>query len=91
MTVSLEESRLDLLNAESVMAQIDAAQIDLLFDRLGRKCVLGSASQKAPTNCPKWIVLQRGHENILGTTCMCHLSQEKVCGLGAACSPALHG
>ncbi|CAE7641244.1 Arfgef2 [Symbiodinium pilosum] len=33
MTVSLEESRLDLLNAESVMAQIDAAQIDLLFDR----------------------------------------------------------
>ena len=33
MTVSPEESRLDLLNAESVMAQIDAAQIDLLFDR----------------------------------------------------------
>lgn len=48
MTVSLEESRLDLLNAESVMAQIDAAQIDLLFDRsagLELKAVLHFLSQ----------------------------------------------
>eukprot|EP00439_Symbiodinium_sp_Y106_P034365 s4331_g4.t1 len=48
MTVSPEESRLDLLNAESVMAQIDAAQIDLLFDRsagLELKAVLHFLSQ----------------------------------------------
>ena len=90
MTVSPEESRLDLLNAESVMAQIDAAQIDLLFDRQTLRKLQNLHVPDEVRNCRKTHQISSALPSCpTGPSCLATPSSFEVRGPGAESSAAL--